>query len=291
MPLNMNLGDNLNPPPASPDWIIEASGLVNQFGANRVHDGLDFKLARGRVCALVGGSGTGKTVLLHTLIMLRQANAGSLKLFGIETSDASEQTRQSLRERIGVLFQGGALFTSLTVLENVLLPIKEHGQFDPHWLKDLGMSKILLAGLPADSAHKLPMELSGGMVKRAALARALALDPELLVLDEPTSGLDPIGAAAFDDLIRTLSETLGLTVLQATHDLDSIWRGVDEVAFLGRKKMLAVGTAMELAQRDEPELQAYFRGARSQAFWLAAKADPVPIHSRDRPSASNLRTS
>jgi phospholipid/cholesterol/gamma-HCH transport system ATP-binding protein len=255
----------------SKELVIDARGIVNQFGSHRVHDGLDFQLERGKIRALVGGSGTGKTVLLHTLIMLRQANAGSLKLFGVDTGSVNDAQRQSLRERIGVLFQGGALFTSLTVLENVLLPIKEHGHFDPHWLTDLGMSKILLAGLPADSAHKLPMELSGGMVKRAALARALALDPELLVLDEPTSGLDPIGAAAFDELVRTLSDSLGLTVLQVTHDLDSIWRGVDEVAFLGRKKVLAVGTAAELAARDEPELQAYFRGTRSQAYWLASQ--------------------
>lgn len=259
--------------PPSRDLVIDAEGIINQFGSNRVHDNLDFKLERGKILALVGGSGTGKTVLLHTLIMLRQANAGSLKLFGVDINSANDALLQSLRERIGVLFQGGALFTSLTVLENVLLPIKEHGHFDPHWLNDLGISKILLAGLPAESAHKLPMELSGGMVKRAALARALALDPELLVLDEPTSGLDPIGAAAFDDLVRTLSDSLGLTVLQATHDLDSIWRGVDEVAFLGRKKVLAVGTAAELAARDEPELQAYFRGARSQAFWLAEQQE------------------
>lgn len=252
------------------DLVIDARGLVNQFGSHRVHDDLDFQLRRGRVMALVGGSGSGKTVLLHTLIMLRQATAGQLHLFGVDIQTADEATRQSLRERIGVLFQGGALFTSLTVLENVLMPIKEHGRFDPQWLNELGMSKILLAGLPADSADKYPMELSGGMVKRAALARALALDPELLVLDEPTSGLDPIGAATFDDLIHTLSESLGLTVLQVTHDLDSIWRGVDEVAFLARKKVLAIGTAVELAARDEPELAAYFRGTRSEAYWAAA---------------------
>jgi phospholipid/cholesterol/gamma-HCH transport system ATP-binding protein len=268
------------PAVSNQNLVIDARDIVNQFGSNRVHDGLDFQLERGKIRALVGGSGTGKTVLLHTLIMLREANSGTLKLFGVDTGSANDAQRQSLRERIGVLFQGGALFTSLTVLENVLLPIKEHGHFDPHWLTDLGMSKILLAGLPADSAHKLPMELSGGMVKRAALARALALDPELLVLDEPTSGLDPIGAAAFDELVRTLSDSLGLTVLQVTHDLDSIWRGVDEVAFLGRKKVLAVGTAAELAARDEPELQAYFRGTRSQAYWQAsqqAKAGTAPI--------------
>lgn len=253
------------------DWVIDARAIVNQFGRNRVHDGLDFQLARGQVRALVGGSGTGKTVLLHTLIMLRTPTAGTLQLFGVDAGSVTEAERQRLRERIGVLFQGGALFTSLTVLENVLLPLKEHGHFDSAWLHELAMSKILLAGLPADSAHKLPIELSGGMVKRAALARALALEPELLVLDEPTSGLDPISAAAFDELIHTLSRSLGLTVLQVTHDLDSIWRGVDEVAFLGRKKVLAVGTAAELAARDEPELVAYFRGERSMAYWQAAQ--------------------
>ncbi|MBD3815608.1 MAG: ATP-binding cassette domain-containing protein [Halothiobacillus sp.] len=279
-------GSNHN---GSKDLVIDARGIVNEFGSHRVHDGLDFQLERGKIRALVGGSGTGKTVLLHTLIMLRQANAGSLKLFGVDTGSADDAQRQSLRERIGVLFQGGALFTSLTVLENVLLPIKEHGHFDPHWLTDLGMSKILLAGLSADSAHKLPMELSGGMVKRAALARALALDPELLVLDEPTSGLDPIGAAAFDELVRTLSDSLGLTVLQATHDLDSIWRGVDEVAFLGRKKVLAVGTAAGLAAREEPELQAYFRGARSQAYWLASQ-QTKPETPPTAPSSSSAET-
>ena len=272
------------------DLVIDARGIVNQFGSNRVHDGLDFQLERGKIRALVGGSGTGKTVLLHTLIMLRHANAGSLKLFGVDTDSANDAQRQSLRERIGVLFQGGALFTSLTVLENVLLPIKEHGHFDPHWLTDLGMSKILLAGLPADSAHKLPMELSGGMVKRAALARALALDPELLVLDEPTSGLDPIGAAAFDELVRTLSDSLGLTVLQVTHDLDSIWRGVDEVAFLGRKKVLAVGTAAELAARDEPELKAYFRGTRSQAYWQASQLAKTGTAPTASPSSFSAET-
>lgn len=275
----------------SKDLVIDAHGIVNQFGNHRVHDGLDFQLERGKIRALVGGSGTGKTVLLHTLIMLRQANSGTLKLFGVDAGEANNKQRQSLRERIGVLFQGGALFTSLTVLENVLLPIKEHGHFDPHWLTDLGMSKILLAGLPADSAHKLPMELSGGMVKRAALARALALDPELLVLDEPTSGLDPIGAAAFDELVRTLSDSLGLTVLQATHDLDSIWRGVDEVAFLGRKKVLAVGTAAELAVREEPELVAYFRGTRSQAYWLASQqAKSGPLRTTPPPSFNSETT-
>jgi len=246
--------------------IIDARNIVNAFGDYRVHDGLDLRLERGRIMALVGGSGSGKTVLLRTLIMLREPTAGQLRLFGVDTAQAGESQRQLLRERIGVLFQGGALFTSMTVLENVLLPIREHGHVDPHWLEDIGMMKIRLAGLPEDSAHKYPVELSGGMVKRAALARALALDPELLVLDEPTSGLDPISAAAFDELVRDLRDLLGLTILQVTHDLDSIWRGSDQVAFLARKRVLALGTAAELAVRDEPELQAYFRGVRSQAY-------------------------
>lgn len=246
--------------------VIEAVGIVNAFGENRVHDGLDFRLQRGRITALVGGSGTGKTVLLHTLLMLREPTAGKLYLFGEETANLGETARQRLRERIGLLFQGGALFTSMSVLENVLLPLREHGQVEKQWLEDIGMMKIRLSGLPADSAHKYPAELSGGMVKRAALARALALDPELLVLDEPTSGLDPVSAAAFDDLICSLRDLLGLTVLQVTHDLDSIWRGCDEVAFLARKKVLATGTPGELAQRDEPELQSYFGGVRARAY-------------------------
>jgi len=246
--------------------VIEATGIVNAFGEHRVHDGLDFQLQRGRITALVGGSGAGKTVLLQTLIMLREPTAGQLRLFGVDTAQADDDERQQLRERIGVLFQGGALFTSMTVLENVLLPIREHGHVDAQWLTDIGMMKIRLAGLPEDSAHKYPVELSGGMVKRAALARALALDPELLVLDEPTSGLDPISAAAFDDLVRDLRDLLGLTVLQVTHDLDSIWRGSDEVAFLARKRVLATGHASELARRDEPELKAYFGGVRAQAY-------------------------
>ena len=252
--------------------VFEARGIVNQFGAHRVHDGLDLRLERGRIMALVGGSGSGKTVLLRTLIMLRQPDAGQLRLFGVDTTRASERVRQALRERIGVLFQGGALFTSLTVLENVLMPIREHGNVDPHWLEDIGMMKIRLAGLSPDSAHQYPSELSGGMVKRAALARALALDPELLVLDEPTSGLDPVSAASFDELVHDLRDLLGLTVLQVTHDLDSIWRGTDEVAFLARKKVLAQGSAADLAARTEPELVAYFQGSRSRPFMLASQS-------------------
>ncbi len=254
------------------EWAVEARGIVNRFGANVVHEGLNLAIPRGCIMALVGGSGTGKTVLLRTLIMLREPQGGSLQIFGQDALASSSGQRQHLRQRIGVLFQGGALFTGLTVLENVLLPIREHGSVDPADLSDIGMLKISLAGLPPDAAHKYPAELSGGMVKRAALARALALDPELLVLDEPTSGLDPIGAAAFDRLIHELRDLLGLTILQATHDLDSIWHGSDTVAFLARKTVMALGPAAELAQRDEPELVAYFREGRSLAFLREAQA-------------------
>ncbi|MDD4886484.1 MAG: ATP-binding cassette domain-containing protein [Thiomonas sp.] len=248
------------------DLVIDAQGIVNRFGDVVVHEGLNLAVPRGAIMALVGGSGSGKTVLVRSLLLLRAPSGGTLKLFGQDALAASDAQRQALRQRIGVLFQGGALFTGLTVLENVLLPLREQGLVDKRLLPELGMLKIGLAGLPADAAHKYPAELSGGMVKRAALARALALDPELLVLDEPTSGLDPIGGAAFDQLIRELRDLLGLTILQVTHDLDSIWHGSDTVAFLARKKMLAIGPAAELARRDEPELVAYFRGSRSAAY-------------------------
>ncbi len=246
--------------------IARLTGIRNCFGETCVHDGLDLEIPAGRIIALVGGSGSGKTVLLRTLSLLREPDAGQVELFGEDVGEMGEEDRRRMRRRIGMLFQGGALFTALTVLENVMLPIREHTRIRGEWLEELAMSKVLLAGLPADAAAKYPVELSGGMVKRAALARALALDPRLVVLDEPTSGLDPISAAAFDQLIRELSDSLGLTVLQATHDLDSIWRGSDRVAFLARKRVLAFGPAHVLARRDEPELQAYFRGERSESY-------------------------
>lgn len=255
------------PPAAGGDYVVRARGLVNRFATGSVHEQLDLDVPRGCIMALVGGSGSGKSVLLRTLTLLRDPQAGSLQLFGEDALRADPAQRTRLRMRIGVLFQGGALFSGLSVLENVMLVLREHSKLAAPLLTRVAMLKIGLAGLPADAAHKYPSQLSGGMVKRAALARALALDPELLVLDEPTSGLDPVGAAAFDQLIAQLRELLGLTVLQVTHDLDSIWHGSDTVAFLARKRVLAVGTAAELAARDEPELIEYFRSGRSQAFW------------------------
>ena len=253
-------------------YAVRARGVLNRFGTTSVHEQLDLDVPRGCIMALVGGSGSGKSVLLRTLTLLREPQAGSLQLFGEDALRASEQQRTRLRMRIGVLFQGGALFSGLSVLENVMLVLREHAHLRQPLLDEVAMLKLGLAGLPADAAHKYPSQLSGGMVKRAALARALALDPELLVLDEPTSGLDPVGAAAFDRLIAQLRELLGLTVLQVTHDLDSIWHGSDVVAFLARRRVLAVGTAAQLAERDEPELVEYFRGGRSEVFRERAHA-------------------
>lgn len=243
---------------SQPDWAIEVHGLSNRFGQQIVHEDLELTVPRQSVVALVGGSGTGKTVLLHNLIMLTRPTQGTIRILGQDIDLLGAKERQQLQLRLGVMFQMGALFTSLTVLENVCLPLAEHTDL-PHSLREeLGMLKIRLAGLPPEAAHKRPNELSGGMVKRAALARALALDPEILFLDEPTSGLDPVGARAFDELVLELRTLLGLTVLQITHDLDSIWHGVDSVAFLARRRVLAMAPAAELARRDEPELRAFF---------------------------------
>jgi phospholipid/cholesterol/gamma-HCH transport system ATP-binding protein len=240
------------------ELAIEVRGLVNRFGSQAVHEDLDLAVPRGSIVALVGGSGTGKTVLLNNLIMLTRPTAGSIRILGQDIERLGLRERQALQLRLGVMFQMGALFTSLSVLENVCLPLAEHTDLPRALREEVGMLKIRLAGLPADAAHKRPNELSGGMVKRAALARALALDPEILFLDEPTSGLDPVGARAFDALVLELRDLLGLTVFQITHDLDSIWHGVDSVAFLARKRVLAMATAAELARREEPELRAYF---------------------------------
>jgi len=243
---------------AAPDMAIEVRGLCNRFGRQVVHEDLDLDVPRGSVIALVGGSGSGKTVLLNNLIMLTRPTAGRIRVLGQDLDGLGLRGQKALQLRLGVMFQMGALFTSQSVLENVCLPLAEHTNLPRTLREEVGMLKIRLAGLPADAAHKRPDELSGGMIKRAALARALALDPEILFLDEPTSGLDPVGARAFDALVLELRELLGLTVFQITHDLDSIWHGVDSVAFLARRRVLAMAPAAELARRDEPELRAYF---------------------------------
>jgi len=238
--------------------VIEVSEVVTRLGGTLIHDGVSLEVARGEVIALIGGSGTGKSVLLKEIIGLIRPQAGSIRLFGQDVWKASESELMALRRRFGVLFQDGALFSSLTVEQNVAAPLREHTDLPVQECLELARLKIALAGLPASACRKMPSELSGGMRKRAALARALALDPELLFLDEPTSGLDPISARAFDRLIRLLSDSLGLTVFLVTHDLDTLLVMVDRIIALSQGKVLGEGTVDELRKINDKWLQDYF---------------------------------
>jgi phospholipid/cholesterol/gamma-HCH transport system ATP-binding protein len=249
---------------ATEEPIIRVSDLRTQFGAQVVHDNLDLEVLPGEVIGVVGGSGSGKSVLLRTIIGLNRQTAGSIVVFGQDTAGLSEAAWRRLQARWGVLFQGGALFSSLTTGQNIQVPMKEHTDLPPALMDELTALKIELVGLPAEACGKFPSELSGGMRKRAGLARALALDPEILFLDEPTAGLDPIGAAAFDQLIRSLQQSLGLTVFMVTHDLDSLATICDRIAVLVDKR-LKVGTMAELMQDDHPWIREYFHGPRGRA--------------------------
>ena len=246
--------------------IISIRGLSNAFGDDVVHEGLDLDVRRGEILGVVGGSGTGKSVLMRSILGLREPNEGSIDVLGVDARSQDPVTRRHIERNTGVLFQDGALFSSLTVGENVQVPLKEYYPDLPDSLRyELALLKIKLAGLPADALDKLPSQLSGGMRKRAGLARALALDPPLLFLDEPTAGLDPIGAAAFDDLIRTLQQALGLTVFLITHDLDTLYAICDRVAVLADRKLLAAAPVSELETLDHPWVQEYFNGPRGRA--------------------------
>ena len=254
--------------------IIEVKGLVNRFGEQLVHDGIDLTVRRGEIIGVVGGSGTGKTVLMRSILGLQRYNDGEIKIFGKPVSGLGEKEDLELRRRFGVLFQNGALFSTLTVSENVQVPLREFFHMTPALMAEIAAYKIGLTGLGPEAAPKYPSELSGGMRKRAALARALALDPRLLFLDEPTAGLDPIGAAAFDALILDLKRSLGLTLFLITHDLDTLYAICDRVAVLADKKLLAVGTLDELMEVDHPWIEEYFNGPRGRAA-LAAKPEPA----------------
>jgi phospholipid/cholesterol/gamma-HCH transport system ATP-binding protein len=260
------------------DFPIEIEGLTNAFGDHVIHEALDLKVRRGEIIGVVGGSGTGKSVLMRSVIGLQQPRSGKIHVFGHDIADGmTEDEGDDIRSRWGVLFQSGALFSTLTVAENVEVPLREfYPEISQELLHEIALYKVMLSGLPAEAAAKYPSELSGGMKKRAGLARALALDPELLFLDEPTAGLDPIGAAAFDRLTRELQETLGLTVFLITHDLDTLHEICDRVAVLADRQVIAVGTIPELLATDHPWIQEYFNGPRGRAAQVAqARNDAV----------------
>ncbi len=250
---------------AEHDNIISIRGLKNQFGEQVVHENLDLDVRRGEVVGIVGGSGTGKSVLLRTIIGLNKAREGQIKVFDQDLTKLNDQERRQYETRWGVLFQDGALFSSLTVAQNIQVPIKEHLKLPKQLMDDIATLKLGLVGLPPNAGPKYPSELSGGMRKRAGLARALALDPEIVFLDEPTAGLDPIGAAAFDDLILSLKRTLGLTVFMVTHDLDSLHAICDRIAVLAEKRVITIGTMEEMKRFDHPWVREYFHGPRARA--------------------------
>ena len=268
------------------DYPIVVEGLVNRFGEQTIHDGLDLKVRRGEILGVVGGSGTGKSVLMRSIIGLQPPTEGSIKVFGRSITDADPDEALGIRDRWGVLFQGGALFSTLTVGENVEVPLKQfYPDLSPALMHDIARYKVLLSGLPEEAVNKFPSELSGGMKKRAGLARALSLDPELLFLDEPTAGLDPIGAAAFDQLTLQLKKALGLTVFLITHDLDSLHEICDRVAVLADKKVIAVDTVPNLMELDHEWIQEYFNGPRGRAALTAQALDELRQH-MDQPIAA-----
>jgi phospholipid/cholesterol/gamma-HCH transport system ATP-binding protein len=252
--------------------VIRVTGLRNSFGDQVIHENLDLEVRRGEIIGIVGGSGTGKTVLMRSIIGLQRYTAGEVEIFGRRVSGLGELEELELRRQFGVLFQNGALFSTLTVAENIEVPMREFYHIEDALMDEIAAYKIAMVGLPPDAGPKHPSELSGGMKKRAGLARALALDPRLLFLDEPTAGLDPIGAAAFDQLILQLRDALDLTVFLITHDLDTLHTICDRVAVLADKRVLTVGTIDELLAFDHPWVQEYFRGPRGRAALASVAA-------------------
>lgn len=267
-----------------PPIVVE--GLVNRFGDFAVHENLDLKVRRGEILGVVGGSGTGKSVLMRSIIGLQRPTEGRIDVLGRTITGIDLDKKIGVRRRWGVLFQGGALFSTLTVGENVEVPLKEfYPEIGDELRREIARYKVMLSGLPEEAIAKYPSELSGGMKKRAGLARALALDPELLFLDEPTAGLDPIGAAAFDRQTRELKEVLGLTVFLITHDLDTLYEICDRVAVLADKKVIAVGTIPELMEIGHPWIEEYFNGPRGRGAHSAHELNAHREAARDREEA------
>ena len=248
------------------DIVLSARDVTVAFGSKVVLDKLNLNIYRGEILGFVGASGAGKSVLLRTVLRLLPRRSGTIEILGEDYDKLDENERNRLDMRLGVLFQQGALFSSLTVKENIQVPMREYLDLPMEMMDELALMKIRMVGLAADAADKYPSELSGGMIKRAALARALALDPDLVFLDEPTSGLDPIGATEFDELIAKLRDTLGLTVYMVTHDLDSLFSVCDRIAVLGQKRVLVEGTVEDMLACDDPWVQSYFRGKRARSI-------------------------
>ena len=265
--------DDIPPPPnpfghgptgsTSSDPLLSVRGLTVGFEERTILENLDLDVMPGEILGIVGASGTGKSVLLRSLLGLIPKRTGSFIIYGRDIEKLSVKERKRIERKVGVLFQHGALFSSLSVMQNIQVPMREYYALPQRLMDELAISKIELVGLPADAAHKYPSELSGGMIKRAALARALALDPDIVLLDEPTSGLDPISAEEFDDLISTLRRTLGLTVFMVTHDLDSLYEACDRIAVLAERKVLVTGTIEDLRNNDHPWVKQYFTGKRA----------------------------
>lgn len=246
------------------DIVIEARDVTVAFNEKVVLDHLDLDIRRGEILGFVGGSGTGKSVLLRTILGLNKKQGGTVKILGVDIDNADDDEKTRVDMRMGVLFQHGALFSALSVRENIQVPMREYLDLPQSLMDELAILKLELVGLPRDAAQKFPSELSGGMIKRAAFARALALDPDIVFLDEPTSGLDPIGAADFDELVAKLRDTMGLTVYMVTHDLDSLFSVCDRIAVLGDKKVKVAGTIEDMLASDEPWVKSYFRGKRAR---------------------------
>lgn len=263
-----------HPDDAHDGIVLSAHDIKVAFGETVILDGLSLDIRRGEILGFVGASGAGKSVLLRTVLGLVKKQAGTIELFGVDVDKASDAERLRIDMRLGVLFQQGALFSALTVLENVQVPMREYLDLPKKLMDELAMLKIELVGLPPDAARKYPSELSGGMIKRAALARALALDPDIVFLDEPTSGLDPISAAEFDELVVKLRDTMNLTVYMVTHDLDSLFTACDRIAVLGKKRVLVQGTVEDMLKSEEPWVRSYFRGKRARQLDLATRSQP-----------------
>ena len=262
---------------STPEIVIALKQVGTRFGSHIVHERLDLEVRRGEIFALIGGSGSGKSTLLREMILLQQPDEGSISVLGVELRGLGDDEALALRKRWGVMFQHGGLFGALTVAENIGLPLREHTDRSNADIDAVAAAKLALAGLPPEVGAQYPSELSGGMMKRASLARALAMDPELLFLDEPTAGLDPASAGGFDELMLSLRAGGGLTIVMVTHDLDLLWQVADRVAVLGRRKVLAVGTMAELSRRTEPEVRQFFVGARGRA----AMAQVEPLAARE----------